>query len=101
MQRVPILEAARRAGVSFSTFRKHIYGQRPSALLIGFPAPCARGRRLLWLDVDIDRWLAAQSTFLQDADIPSGQQTQDVAVHTKAVVCASKKPGRPRKAVRP
>jgi len=90
MRRVSILEAARRAGVSYSTFRKHIYGQKISALLIDFPLPCARGRKLLWLDTDIDRWLEAQSTYPRILLAAAGPDAQ-------LSPCATKRAGRPRK----
>jgi predicted DNA-binding transcriptional regulator AlpA len=94
MRRITIDEAARRASVSLSTLRKHVYGQRLSPLLLGFPEPCARGRRLLWLDVDIDAWLAAQSTFVSDEVVPP-------VLHSFVVAKPKAGPGRPRKAERP
>lgn len=92
MRRITIEEAARRASVSVSTLRKHVYGQRPSPLLIGFPQPCARGRRLLWLDTDIDAWLASQSTFVPVAGVrPADARRDDPPL--------GRSPGRPRKSV--
>lgn len=91
MERISIFDAARRAGVSYSTFRKHIYGQQISALLIDFPAPCARGRKLLWLDTDIDRWLAAQSTYPGVPSVGAAEAAVPLPVPQ------AKRSGRPRK----
>lgn len=84
VQRIDMHAAAARAGVSYSTLRQHHYKQQISGLLTDFPAPCARGQKLLWLDTDIDAWMAAQSTY----PAPSASAPP---------VLASKTRGRPRK----
>jgi hypothetical protein len=96
MKRVPISEAAALASVSLSVFRKHFYGQRLTPLLADFPAPCARGRKLLWLDADIERWLAAQSTFPAKSTRVAGE----LISCQSAALLPSRAPGRPRKSVR-
>jgi predicted DNA-binding transcriptional regulator AlpA len=92
MRRIVIAETARRAGVSLSVLRKHIYGQQLSPLLVDFPQPCARGRKLLWLDVDIDRWLEAQSTYPRSTSPAEAARSA-----AETVVQVTNRPGRPRK----
>lgn len=71
MQRIDIHALAIKAGVCAGTVRKHISGLRPSSLLAGLPAPVARGTKLLWLDSDIDCWLADQSTLTTTTNAPA------------------------------
>lgn len=62
MRRLNKKEAAEKCGVSLSLLLKHVHKQVPSLALAGFPEPCLRQPILLWLDADIDAWLASQST---------------------------------------
>lgn len=64
LTRIRIDEAIRMTGVSEGTFRRHIYGSFITPLLAGFPPPCAKGRRLLWIRQDILDWLNSQRTFV-------------------------------------
>lgn len=90
MRRINLKQVADKVCVSVALFRRHHYGQEKSPLLAGFPPPCARGRRLLWLDADIDAWLAAQSTYKPSA--------APIPAPAPAPVSAPKRPrGRPRK----
>jgi len=85
MRRLNLKQVADKACVSVPLFRRHLYGYEKSPLLADFPAPCARGRRLLWLDADVDAWLAAQSTYK-----PAAQAAQPAPAEPR-------RPGRPRK----
>ena len=98
MKRINLKDAASLAGVSFSTFRKHIYEQKVSPLLVGFPTPCARGRRLLWLDEDIYRWLASQSTFPSECSKPLKLAEGDPHAEAEQPERLRRKAGRPTKA---
>ena len=62
MQRINIKQLAQKSCASVSSIRKHVAGIRPSPMLEGLPAPVCRGRKLLWLECDVDAWLAAQSS---------------------------------------
>ena len=90
LNRIELGDAAELAGVSTSAFKKHIYGQRPSSLLEGFPAPCHRGRKLLWVTQDILDWIACQRTFLV-----SSQKVRNAELATGE----KRKPGRPKSAL--
>lgn len=90
LNRIELGDAAELAGVSTSAFKKHIYGQRPSSLLEGFPAPCHRGRKLLWVTQDILDWIASQRTFLINS-----QEDRNV----KSATGDNRKPGRPKSAL--
>lgn len=89
MQRIDIRVLAYKAGVCVGTIRKHVSGLRHTPLLEGLPAPVARGTKLLWLDSDIEYWLASQTTTHDQALV-----TQDQARPVK------RGRGRPRKSER-
>lgn len=86
MRRIDIRVLAGKAGVCVGTVRKHVSGLRTTPLLEGLPEPIARGTKLLWLDSDIDSWLANQSTL-----VPHTSEMLDQAKPTK------RGRGRPRK----
>lgn len=95
LKRIELADAVQLAGVSTSAFKKHIYGQRPSTLLEGFPAPCHRGRKLLWVTQDVLDWLAGQRTFLSIS-----QKDQDQKDRNKeSALSENRKPGRPKSAL--
>lgn len=91
MRCIDIRVLAGKAGVCIGTVRKHVSGLRPTPLLDGLPEPIARGTKLLWLDSDIDSWLANQSTLTTTTHAPV---TLDQAKPTK------RGRGRPRKSER-
>jgi predicted DNA-binding transcriptional regulator AlpA len=95
MRRLKMREVAEMVGVSLSLFRRHLYGYEKSRLLVNFPEPCARGRRVLWLDIDIEKWLAAQSTY-KPAETPVADP---VLAPPLVQVKLSRPRGRPRKIV--
>lgn len=55
--------AAAKAGISVRTLKQHVHNQRITRSLAGFPEPCIRQPRLLWLESDVDAWLIDQSTY--------------------------------------
>ena len=62
MRRLNKHETAAKCGVSLSLLLKHTHKQRLTAALDGMPEPVIRQPVMLWLDADLDAWLAAQST---------------------------------------
>lgn len=62
MRRLNKHETAEKCGVSLSLLLKHVHKQASTTALAGLPEPCLRQPVLLWLDADLDAWLAAQST---------------------------------------
>ena len=62
MRRLNKHETAAKCGVSLSLLLKHTHKQRLTAALEGMPEPVIRQPVMLWLDADLDAWLASQST---------------------------------------
>lgn len=87
LRRIDLSAVAERSGVSLITARKHMHGIRLTSLLEGLPAPVCRNPKMLWLESDVDTWLANQSTLAQPAPPPE-QQPADTP---------KRGPGRPRK----
>ncbi len=86
-RRIDLPTVAEKAGISLVTARKHMHGVRLTPLLAGLPAPIFRSPKMLWLQADVDAWLANQSTLAQPALSPE-QQPADTP---------RRGPGRPRK----
>lgn len=77
MRRLNKQETADKCGVSLSSLLKHVHKQKHTLALAGLPEPCLRQPILLWLDADIDAWLASQSTIAPTPVPEPAPQTPD------------------------
>ncbi len=74
--RIDLRTVADKAGISLIPARKHMHNVRLTPLLAGLPPPIFRYPKMLWLQSDVDAWLANQSTLNKSAPPPE-QQSAD------------------------
>lgn len=72
-QLIGIKQLAALLKISLSSLYKHSSGIKRCELLNGMPEPAFRGGRTLWIQQDIDDWLASRRTFRPDSAAPAPQ----------------------------
>lgn len=92
MQLIDLTRVAELLQVERLTVYRHAAGIRECKMLEGFPRPAisGRGKKMLWVDADVQDWISSLRTFRSTEPTPAPAPEQ--------VDPPRRGPGRPRKA---